>query len=180
MTSRKVRYSCFVVCLSVLLGSSWSAPAAVEEPIDRRLAAGPDWMAQGGASPAHPAKSQGVEPKRAPAAAPAGTPQAPPGTSPGQAANPPCKTGARVWDGDLGYEIVTVGPVVGAVNGGYYQVVYCPSGKKVIGGGFSLNSGAVSWHSSTPYNYNAWAFSGRTEGSMPASAFFKAICICAP
>ena len=31
MNSRKVRYSCFVVCLSVLLGSSWSAPAAAFE-----------------------------------------------------------------------------------------------------------------------------------------------------
>jgi hypothetical protein len=30
MNSNKVRYSCLVVCLSVLLGSSWSAPAAAE------------------------------------------------------------------------------------------------------------------------------------------------------
>jgi len=47
MNSRKVRYSCFLVCLSVLLGSSWTAPAAAGDAADLRLAAGPP----GGLSP---------------------------------------------------------------------------------------------------------------------------------
>jgi hypothetical protein len=55
MNSSKVRYSWFVACLSVLLFSSWSAPAVAEEPIDQRLAAGPDGKAPGGAiTPARP------------------------------------------------------------------------------------------------------------------------------
>lgn len=41
MNSRKVRYSCFLVCLSVLLGSSWSAPAVAGSAADLQLAAGP-------------------------------------------------------------------------------------------------------------------------------------------
>ena len=35
MNSRKVRCSCVAVCLSVLLGFSWTAPAVAEEPINR-------------------------------------------------------------------------------------------------------------------------------------------------
>jgi hypothetical protein len=96
------------------------------------------------------------------------------------AAPSPGTTGASGANGGLGYEIVTVGPVVGAVNGGYYQVVNCPSGKKVVGGGFSPNSGQVSWNSSAPSGNSAWAVSGRTESSTPASAFFSAICVVAP
>jgi len=80
----------------------------------------------------------------------------------------------------LGYEIVYVGPVAAAVNAGYYQVVNCPSGKKVVGGGYKLNSGAVSWSSNGPSGNNAWMVAGRTESSTPASAFFMAICIIAP
>ena len=41
MNSYKVRSSCFLVCLSVLLGSSWTAPAAAGDAADLRLAAGP-------------------------------------------------------------------------------------------------------------------------------------------
>lgn len=33
MNSRKVRHSCFLVCLTVLLGSSWTAPAAITETV---------------------------------------------------------------------------------------------------------------------------------------------------
>lgn len=71
MQSRQVRYSCFVVCLSVLLGSSWSAPAA-----------GP--ISGGGVGATKPAPSLPVKPL------PAGTPLAAPKTSqPPQAAAQP-------------------------------------------------------------------------------------------
>ncbi|TFH29688.1 MAG: hypothetical protein E4G97_06860, partial [Deltaproteobacteria bacterium] len=40
MNPRKVRYSWFVVCLSVFLGFSWTAPAAAGDAADLRLAAG--------------------------------------------------------------------------------------------------------------------------------------------
>lgn len=40
MNSRKVRCSCVAVCLSVLLGFSWSGPAVAGDAADLRLAAG--------------------------------------------------------------------------------------------------------------------------------------------
>ena len=82
MNSRKVRYSCFLVCLSVLLGFSWSAPAVADEPIDRRFAAGP--ISGGGVGATKPAPSVPAKPL------PAGTPLAAPKTSqPAQAAAQP-------------------------------------------------------------------------------------------
>lgn len=83
---------------------------------------------------------------------------------------------------NLGYEIVRVGPVVAAVNGGIYQVVDCPSGKKVVGGGFTVSSGTITWSSSGPSGStgnNAWMVAGRTASSTPASAVVYAICIIA-
>lgn len=41
MNLRMVRYSCFLVCLLVLLGFSWTAPAAAGDAAGLRLAAGP-------------------------------------------------------------------------------------------------------------------------------------------
>lgn len=63
MNSRKVRYSCFVVCLSVLLGPIWTAPAA-GDMAGSRLSAAPVPPGPSGSSP----------PKGAPpsSAAPAG------------------------------------------------------------------------------------------------------------
>ena len=47
MNPRKVLYSCLVVCFSVLLGSSWSAPAVAGDAADLRFAAGPNWGGAG-------------------------------------------------------------------------------------------------------------------------------------
>ena len=73
MNSHKVRYSCFVVCLSVLLGSSWTAPAVAGSVADLRLAAGP--ISGGGVGSTKPATSVPVKPL------PAGSPLAAPKTS---------------------------------------------------------------------------------------------------
>jgi hypothetical protein len=74
MNSRKVRHSCFLVCLSVLLGFSWSAPVVAGDAVGLRLAAGPpNWG--GGVGPTNPAPSVPVKPL------PAGSPLAAPKTS---------------------------------------------------------------------------------------------------
>ena len=55
MNPRKARYSWVVLCLSVLLGFSWTAPAAAGDAADLRLAAGPNWGGAGTPLPVLPA-----------------------------------------------------------------------------------------------------------------------------
>ena len=50
MNPRKVRCSCVVICLSVLLGSSWYTPAVAGDAAVR-LAAGPNWGGAGNPTP---------------------------------------------------------------------------------------------------------------------------------
>jgi hypothetical protein len=59
--SRKVRYSCFVVCLTVLLGSSSTPPAAAGEVANLRFAVGPNWGGPGNPTPV-PLPSAKTEP----------------------------------------------------------------------------------------------------------------------
>jgi hypothetical protein len=61
MNSRKVRYSCLLVCLTALLGSSWPAPAVAGDVVDLRLAAGP--ILGGAGEPALPLRSQSPQVK---------------------------------------------------------------------------------------------------------------------
>jgi hypothetical protein len=80
----------------------------------------------------------------------------------------------------IGYEKVSVGPLVGPVNAGVYQVVNCPPGKKIVGGGVTIGSGSMHWNASGPQG-DAWMVSGRTESSTPASNIWvTAICIAVP
>jgi len=60
MNSRKARYSCFLVCLSVLLGFSWTAPAVAGDAADLRLAA--ESILGGGAGSTMPALPLPVKP----------------------------------------------------------------------------------------------------------------------
>jgi hypothetical protein len=68
------------------------------------------------------------------------------------------------------------GPFVTAVNAGFYQVVNCPPGKKVVGGGYQTNAGGqVTWSSSAPSGSGAWMVSGRTTAGTPVNATFFTI-----
>ena len=141
--------------------------------------------------------TKGIQPQIVPLTRPPPTPPAdlPPGSAGrltlGKAANPPCKTGARVWDGDLGYEVVKVGPIL-FVNATYlYEQVFCPIGKKVVGGGVEIDSnnpaggsrGSATLVESAPrllnFKDSYWWVSAYNESSFPMKATVSAICICA-
>lgn len=80
----------------------------------------------------------------------------------------------------IGYEKVSVGPLVGPVNAGIYQVVNCPPGKKIVGGGVTMGGGTIQWTSNGPQG-DGWMVAGRTESSIPASnVWVTAICIAVP
>jgi hypothetical protein len=84
----------------------------------------------------------------------------------------------------LGYEIVTVGPVASAVGGGFYQIVTCPGGKKVVGGGALPNTGGtngnVALTGSAPGGNASWVVSMINNTGKSLTATFFAICIIAP
>jgi hypothetical protein len=92
-------------------------------------------------------------------------------------ANPPPATTPV---GFLGYEIVKMGPDQVAAKGFYYKVVYCPSGKRVVGGGVQSGSSMTRIIDSFPADPTAWVIKGQNDGSVATTMLFYAICIFAP
>lgn len=81
----------------------------------------------------------------------------------------------------LGYEIIKVGPVIVGPNQQFFQLLQCPAGKKVVGGGFS--SGSDFWRviSSDPLSATVWEVKGLHDaktGTSSVSAY--AICMIVP
>jgi hypothetical protein len=123
----------------------------------------------------------------------AGTAHATPGLSPSSSSGSPCS-----WAGDQGVDIANcVESPDGGNNGGVsgYQVIVhsnlpvaagataqdvvpCPAGKKVLGGGFSGLVPEVQTYRSFPQAGNdAWIVAVENEGSV--ASFYDAYAICA-
>ena len=121
------------------------------------------------------AGSQGV-------AGPKGVPglQGPPGPS-----GPPGSQGPTGAPGVSGYEIVVWGPSPVPAGTGFNAPATCPSGKKVVGGGASLEWGGnppnpqFILNASYPQGDNAWRGAGINASTGSASATVYAICVTA-
>jgi hypothetical protein len=93
-------------------------------------------------------------------------------------AKPACKTGARVWDGDLGYEMLT--EVENNIPPGAYfsRNVNCSVGKKAVGGGGAASTREVKIWQSSPSGIG-WRVQGKNDYPGTISVTYYVICICA-
>ena len=81
---------------------------------------------------------------------------------------------------NLGYEIIRVGPVTVAPNARYQQILNCPAGKKVVGGGVESGSDFSRMISSAPAGSTGWQVMGWNDlKTGTASIIAYAICIVA-
>ncbi len=81
----------------------------------------------------------------------------------------------------LGYETIRVGPVTVAPNARYQQILTCPAGKRVVGGGVQSGSDFSRMISSYPVGSTAWEVMGYNDlKTGTASIVAYAICIIAP
>lgn len=139
---------------------------------------------QGGAGATGPQGPQGAVgatgPQGPQGAAGATGPQGPAGVD--GVAGPTGATGATgaTGSGVSGYQVVSVLVNYAAGASGGFQVVSCPSGKKVVGGGVLTNSNASLITNSGPDTNASWLTAFVNNSNSAITAVHYAICMTAP